>query len=397
MSRAPRLGAFIVATLAILVAGVFIIGGKQYLFSSTYQLKAQFDNVVGLDAGGDVRVGGVHSGTIRSIVLPHKPGEKVTVIMDLGKSTHEIIKQDSVATIETEGLLGNQFMAISFGSAGSGDVRNGDLIASLPPLEMSDLFQKTSDILDGSQQAIKNATRATANLDSISAKIDKGEGTAGALVNDKALYTNLEQTSAAMRDTMAQAETGVTDFQENMEAMKHNFFLRGYFKNRGYEDSAELVKNEILSLPMGTPQKTFTFEAKQLFDKVDTAKLKNQKSLDAAGDFLTDTDFGVAVVAVYSSMEGDAGKDLVLTQGRALVVREYLVENFGFDDRRLKTLGMGKKTGTSPETGWGAIQILVYPAGTEMPPAKLAQNSTPPKTTTELPVAESAATVPKPQ
>ena len=156
-----------------------------------------------------------------------------------------------------------------------------------------------------------------------------------------------------INDAVAHAQAGVTDFQENMEALKHNFFVRGYFKNRGYEDSAELAKDEIVSLPPGTPQKTFTFEAKQLFDKVDTAKLKNQKSLDAAGDFLTDTDFGVAVVAAYSSMEGDAGKDLVLTQGRALVVREYLVENFGFDDRRLKTLGMGKKTGTSPETRLG--------------------------------------------
>ena len=85
MSRAARLGAFIVATLAILMAGIFIIGSKQYLFSSTYQLKAQFDNVAGLDAGGDVRVGGVHSGTVSNIVLPHKPGEKVTVVMDLGK------------------------------------------------------------------------------------------------------------------------------------------------------------------------------------------------------------------------------------------------------------------------------------------------------------------------
>ena len=200
-----------------------------------------------------------------------------------------------------------------------------------------------------------------------------------------------------MSETVAHAQAGVTDFQENMEALKHNFFVRGYFKNRGYEDSAELAKDEITSLPQGAPQKTFTFEAKQLFDKVDTAKLKNQKSLDAAGDFLTDTDFGVAVVAAYSSMEGDAAKDLVLTQGRALVVREYLVENFGFDDRRLKTLGMGKKTGTSPETGWGGIQILVYPAGTEMPPAKLAATSTPTKTTAELPVAESPATLPKPQ
>jgi hypothetical protein len=182
-----------------------------------------------------------------------------------------------------------------------------------------------------------------------------------------------------------------------MEAMKHNFFLRGYFKNRGYEDSAELAKDEIARLPQSTPLKTFTFEAKQLFGKVDTAKLKNQKSLDAAGDFLTDTDFGLAVVVAYSSMEGDTGKNLVLTQGRALVVREYLVENFGFDDRRLKTLGMGKKSGTSPESGWGTIQILVYPSGTEMPPAKLPQNSTPPKTTAELPVPESPATVPKPQ
>jgi len=133
MSRAIRLGAFIVATLAILMVGVFIIGSKKYLFNSTYQLKAQFDNVVGLDAGGDVRVGGVHSGTVRNIVLPHKPGEKVTVVMDLGKSTHEIIKQDSVASIETEGLLGNQYLAISFGSAGAADVRDGQSIAGAPP------------------------------------------------------------------------------------------------------------------------------------------------------------------------------------------------------------------------------------------------------------------------
>src|ERR1700689_2764478 len=106
MSRSVRLGAFIIATLAILIAGIFVIGGKQYLFTSTYELKAQFNDVVGLDAGGDVRVGGVHVGTVHSILLPNKPGDKVTIVMDLGKSTHQIIKQDSVASIETEGLLG---------------------------------------------------------------------------------------------------------------------------------------------------------------------------------------------------------------------------------------------------------------------------------------------------
>ena len=396
MSRVARLGAFIVLTLAILVAGVFIIGGKQYLFSSTYQLKAQFDNVAGLDAGGDVRVGGVHSGTVHDIALPHKPGEKVTVIMDLGKSTHEIIKQDSVVTIETEGLLGNQFLAISFGSARSGEVRDGDTIASQPPLEMADLLKKMSGILDSSQQAIQNATQATANLDSISSKIDAGRGTAGALVNDKQLYSNLEQTTSAMRDTMVQAQAGVTDFQENMEAMKHNFFLRGYFKSRGYEDSAELAKNEVERLPQSTPTKEFTYSGKQLFDKQDSAKLKNQKSLNAGGEFLAHNQFGFAVVVVSAGMQGDTQKDLVLTEARAMVVREYLVEHFGFDDSQVKTLGMGKQAEANSDAGWGAVQIVIYPEGTETPP-----NKTPATASSEItaaqPVQASAVATPKPQ
>jgi phospholipid/cholesterol/gamma-HCH transport system substrate-binding protein len=123
MSRVARLGAFIFVTLAILAAGVFVIGSKEYLFRSTYRLKAQFDNVAGLAAGADVQVGGVHSGTVRSIALPHKPGDQITVLMDLDRSTREIIKHDSVASIETAGVLGNQFVAISFGSAGQAEVK----------------------------------------------------------------------------------------------------------------------------------------------------------------------------------------------------------------------------------------------------------------------------------
>ena len=156
-----------------------------------------------------------------------------------------------------------------------------------------------------------------------------------------------------------------------MEALKSNFLLRGFFKNRGYADASDLAKNEISRLPEAEPLKTFTYEPQQLFDKVDTAKPKNQKSLRAAGQFLADNEFGVAVVVVSTSMAGDTEKDLVLTQARALVVRDYLVDNFGFDDAELKTLGVGKKSGTSPDAGWGVVQIIVYPPGTDVP-AKVA-------------------------
>ena len=374
MSRAARLGVFIVASLAILAAGVFVIGDKQYLFSSTYRLKAQFSTVVGMDEGAEVRVGGVHSGTVRRIQLPKNPTDKITILMDLQRSTHDIIKQDSVAAIQTEGLLGNEYVSISFGSSEAANVRDGDTIASQPPLVIADLIAKTDAILDSSKAAIDNTTVATANLKSISAKIDRGQGTIGALVNDKEMYASLNQTAAGMRDTMVHAQAGIADFQENMEALKQNFLLRGYFKKRGYEDSAELAKNEILRLPESLPLKTFTYEPQQLFDKIDTASLKNQGSLAAAGQFLAGNEFGIAVVVVSTGMTGDAQKDLVLTQARCAVVRAYLVGNFGFDDTQLKTLGMGKKVDASATpaasadgSGWGDVQIIVYPVGTAVP------------------------------
>jgi phospholipid/cholesterol/gamma-HCH transport system substrate-binding protein len=396
MSRLARLGAFIVCALAILAAGVFIIGGKEYLFASTYQLKAQFDNVAGLAEGADVQVGGVHSGTVTAIVLPSKPGEKVTVAMEMARSTHAIIKQDSVASIETEGLLGNQFVAVSFGSAGQAEVKDGEIIRSDPPLEMADLLAKMSGIMDTSQQAIHNTTLATAHINSISAKIDSGQGTAGALVNDRQLYNSLEQTTTTLHDTMLQAQTGVTDFQENMEALKHNFFLSGYFKKRGYEDSADLAANSIAGLPQAAPEKTFTYTAKQIFDSRDSAKMKDQKSLKAAGDFLAQSQFGVAVVVVSNGMDGDTQKDLVLTEARAMVIREYLVENFGFDDSQLKTLGLGKQAGANVDSDWGSIQILIYPAGTVIPADKAAPAASSSTSDTDkgAPVAAAAAHTP---
>jgi phospholipid/cholesterol/gamma-HCH transport system substrate-binding protein len=396
MSRVARLGAFIVATLAVLAAGVFLIGSQENLFRSTYQLKAQFDNVAGLAVGADVQVGGVHSGNVHSIKLPHKPGDKVIVVMDLDRSTKEIIKRDSVASIETEGVLGNQFVAISFGSAGQAEVADGETIQSVPPLELGALLAKTNAILDSSQQAILNTTQATAHLNSVSAKIDSGQGTVGALVNDRQVYNDLEQTTTTLHDTMLQAQVGVTDFQENMEALKHNFFLSGYFKKRGYEDSSGLAANKISGLPLSNPVKVFAYTARQLFDGRASAKMTDQKTLKAVGDFLAQTQFGLAVIEVSTGMDGDTQKDLVLTEARAMVIREYLVENFGFDDSQLRTLGMGKQEGANLEADWGSIQILIYPAGTAIPadkPAPAVTSSTP---DADRPVQITAAATQKP-
>ncbi len=343
MSQAFRLGLFIVAALAVLVIGVFLIGNRESLFQSTYRVKAEFQNVAGLADGADVRVGGLHQGTVKHIQLPTQPDGKVTVTMDLQKATRDVLKKDSVASIKSEGLIGDKFVEISFGSENGAQLKDGDTIASQPPLDMSNLVKKADQLLDSAQSAVVNLDGTASNLKSVSAKIDEGKGTVGALINDKTIYQK--------------ATAGATALDEDMEALKHNFLLRGFFKNRGYEDAADLTKHAVSQLPAGEPIKTFDYEGRKLFNK--QAKLEDQKAFKEAGDYLQANKFGLAVVVDSVGMKGETGQDRVLSEGRAAAIRDYLAKNFRLDDTRIKTLGLGK---TSDAVDDGKVEILVYPA-----------------------------------
>jgi hypothetical protein len=308
----------------------------------------------------------VHSGTVRSIDLPHQTGQMVTVVMDLDRTTHEIVKQDSVASIETEGLLGSQYMAISFGAAGQREVSDGDTLQSKPPLEMADLLVRANSVLSTSQRALDSASDAAAHLSSVSAKIDSGQGSVGALINDRDIYASLAQSTATLQTTMVQAQAGVADFRDNMQALQHNFLLRGYFKRRGYGESTDLVEDEIDQLPTGTPLKTFTYLPTQLFGDKDSVQLHNQQKLNECGEYLAKNEYGVVAIVITSGMEGDTQKQMVSTQVRAMLIRDYLVQHYGFDDKQLKTMALGKQA-RGEGTGQESIQILIYPVGSNVP------------------------------
>jgi hypothetical protein len=291
-----------------------------------------------------VRVGGIRKGTVRRIELPGQPDGKVTVVMDLAKATRNIVKHDSVAAIKTEGLLGDKYVEVSFGSAEAGKVNSGETIMGEPPLDISDLYAKADTILETAQGALQNIQSASGDLSGITSKINQGRGTIGALVNDKKIYE--------------QASAGVTALNEDAEALKHNFLLRGFFRSRGYEDAAELTKHQIARLPAQAPQKTLVYDSNKIFDKPDSAKLKNQKVLNEAGKYLETEKYGLAVIKSSTGMKGDSDKARVLTEARAYVAREYLVQNFKLDDQWIKIMGVGKSPDDSDK-----LEILIYPAG----------------------------------
>jgi outer membrane protein OmpA-like peptidoglycan-associated protein len=306
MSKAFRVGIFVVLALVLLSLGIFLVGNKDFLFTPTFRLKTAFQNVSGLDNGAEVRVGGIHEGTISRIDLPAEPGDKETVEMKLHSSTQDLIRKDSVVTIETEGLLGNKYLEISFGSARAPQVQDGDVIASEAPVDFG-------------QQA---------------------------------------------KSLAADAKTGIDAFTDDMEALQHSFLLSGFFKKRGYNDTTELAEDSISRVPAGPRSKEFDYDAGKLFKKPDNADLKNHKDLDEAAHFLEDNPFGVAVVAA-SAATGDTDKDRVLTKARAKVVRDYLVQNFKVDDTRIKTIGLGKSKQAGDS---GSVQILIYAAKPAAPP-----------------------------
>src|SRR5215468_7578742 len=310
MFTAFRVGVLIFLALVILSIGVFLIGNQSLLFSSTYIVKSNFQNVMGLNNGAEVRIGGIHEGTVKQIQLPAQPGGQMTVVMDLRNPTHSVIKKDSVASIKTEGILGDKYVEISFGSAKSEAVSDGDTISSEKPVDVSEQAKAVGD----------------------------------------------------------EAKTAVGKFRDNMEAFQHNFLLRGYFERRGYHDADELRRNAIERLPQERPAKEFDYDAREMFDKPNNAKLKNKKKLDEAGKYLEENEFGLAVIA-SSETTGDTQQVRTLTKARAKVVRDYLVQNFSLDDTRIKTIGIGKKQDAQESS---RVAMLIYP--TRLQQARVGQN-----------------------
>jgi len=108
-----------------------------------------------------------------------------------------------VAAIRSEGLVGDKYVEITFGSDSAPQVNNGDLIQGEPPLEYSDLMKITNGLLDSAGSAMQNIGSTAEDLKSISSKINQGTGTMGALVNDKSMYQRINAGAAAKRSIFA--------------------------------------------------------------------------------------------------------------------------------------------------------------------------------------------------
>ena len=215
-SNIIKTGIFITVGILFFIAGIYFIGKRQRLFSNVFKINGVFKHVSGLQVGNNVRFSGINVGTVEKIEIISDTTVKVDMILD--ESTHQFIKKDSRAVIGSEGLMGNKTVNISPGSAEQPAISEGGTILTGQPIDADEILLKLKTTAD-------NAASISGDLALIMNNISQGKGTIGKLFMDTTMANTLDQTITNLKQ-------GTQGFEENMNAAKKSFLLRGAFKKK---------------------------------------------------------------------------------------------------------------------------------------------------------------------
>src|SRR5436190_5770884 len=140
-------GVFVVAGLLLFGIGLFMIGDRRMAFAKKFTLYTEFASVSGLQPGAIVRVSGAKAGSVTGILPASRPSDKFRVRLELIEDLHQLVRTDSVAAIETEGLVGGTFLEIGAGTDQAPPAPPDSTIAGREAFGFADLLQRMNETL----------------------------------------------------------------------------------------------------------------------------------------------------------------------------------------------------------------------------------------------------------
>jgi phospholipid/cholesterol/gamma-HCH transport system substrate-binding protein len=395
-------------------------------------------------------VEGFDAGQIKSIELPKRPSGKFRLKLEIIHKLHSLIREDSVATVDTDGLVGDKFLLIRNGSDNSPEARNGSTIPSKEPIELSAIIAKVSSVVDQANTTISDVhLRLDGVLDDFKTTVDNtnglvtdarsDKGTVGTLLNDpetalqvKQAVGHAEQASENLQQASAKARQMVADFQsrnlpakvddslahvghasqqidqastsvnstltqafapdrsgadaaqnvretlsnvnlatanlaDDTEALKHEFFFRGFFKKRGFYSLGELTPEEYRanSFFQNARNQRFWLGPKSFTQDQNGTELlssEGQAQIDRivgnAKDEITDMPL---VVEGYST-DPLQDQQIVLSDAHSVVVAQYLEEHFKLHSTDVGSISLNSKPPrASGKASWsGACIVLLH-------------------------------------
>ena len=233
-SQKAKIGLFTIAGIGILICGIFVIGNKKNMFDNTFSIYGKYKNVGGLQIGNNVRFAGINVGTVEDITIENDT--TVRVDMRIQSKVRPFLKKDALASIGSDGLMGDKLITIAPGENEAELLGRGGQILTVDPAGFDKIVTKFAKVAD-------NAEVITNALASIASQISAGKGSLGKLIYTDSLEQGLVTTVNSAHKTMESAQKGVEGFSENMTALKHNFLLKGYYKHKA-KDSVKQEKKD---------------------------------------------------------------------------------------------------------------------------------------------------------
>ncbi|MBI5042584.1 MAG: MCE family protein [Nitrospirae bacterium] len=222
-----RVGFFIFLAIVIFMAVIFALSSEVNYFTGNYILKATFANTQGLADNAQIRLSGVKVGRVSNIIFPDDINKKyVEIHLKINKNVQNRIREDSTASIQTIGLLGDKYIEITIGSHDKPVLKDRANITAVEPADFSRLIERGERVFENLARlsntldeilvdlkkggSVKNIASTLNNINDIVAQIKKGEGLLHAILYDP----EGKKIVAELKDTSKNLNTVIKEFKE---------------------------------------------------------------------------------------------------------------------------------------------------------------------------------------
>ena len=233
-SSSINVGIFVLAGIVSLIIFVFMLGGDNKFFTRNYKVQTSFTNVAGLSEGASVRLSGVRIGSVKEIKFPKDIDKNfIVVLMNVKEDGVRRIGTDAIATIKTEGLLGDRYIEIIKGSKESPkEIKDIIKINSFNPADITKLLDQSDELIGniinisesldeivkafGKEENITNISDTIASFRNTIEAIEKEDGILNSLIygiknkkaGDKNTLAKLDETIALLNELLTEIKTG---------------------------------------------------------------------------------------------------------------------------------------------------------------------------------------------
>jgi phospholipid/cholesterol/gamma-HCH transport system substrate-binding protein len=276
-----KLGIFVIIGSLFFIIAIYFIGNKKDMFNETIQISAVFKNVNGLQHGNNVRFSGINVGTVKKIIIVNDSLIKVDMLIEEDIASH--IKKDAMASIGSDGLVGNMIVNIIPGKKSNEMVKDGDVI-------LSENKSSTDEILNTINSTSKNAKLITDNLVKITNQINSRKGTIGMLINDTVMSDDLKQTIYNLKVTTQSTSKSMANLNKIITDLNNKDNVVGALKDTltgrkikmiivNLEKSSEQINKTITNLKEGKGALNYLSNDPKLVKQIDSTMINlNQAS-----------------------------------------------------------------------------------------------------------------------